>query len=185
MLCWLKLDTCSTFHSSSLWLLNHLHAPRHFEKANSFLFPFLCCFLLSPAVRCCCLLLPALVPADCTCLEVLNPECWARGQGPGCAFPFINWRVSCLLTWHFSVMSSMSSQRIADSLEVHLGRFDNYRVTILGWPVSWNRVFREVWGMLIGCVLFFPLSLCLCVCVCLLPVCLFFPLVVLVCALVF
>jgi hypothetical protein len=29
-------------------------------------------------------------------------------------------------------MSSMSSQRIADSLEVHLGRFDNYRMTILG-----------------------------------------------------
>ena len=45
-------------------------------------------------------------------------------------------------------------------MELHLGRFENCRVTLLGWPVSWNRVFREVWGMLIGCVLFFPLSVC-------------------------
>ena len=81
----------------------------------------LCCCLLSVAASTCCLLLSA----HCTYLEVLELGCWARarGQGPGCAFPFMNWSVSCLLTWHFSVMSSMSSQRIADSLEVHSGRF--------------------------------------------------------------
>ena len=106
-------------------------------------------FLLLPAVSCCCLLSVAaascclLLPAHCTWLEVVKPECWARGQGPGHAFTFINWRVSCLLTWHFSVMSSMSSQRTADSLEVHLGRFYKGRMTVLGWPVSWNRVFLE------------------------------------------
>ena len=79
-------------------------------------------------------------------------------------------------------MSPMSSQRIADSLEVHSRRFYYWWMIILGSPVSWNRVFTEVWGMLIGCVLLFHLEA---VCVCLLPVCLFFPLVVLVGALVF
>ena len=141
----------------------------------------LCCCLLSVAASACCLLLPAvaccclLLPAHCTYLEVVKPGCWgqgpgARGQGPGCAFAFMNWSVSCLLTWHFSVMSSMSSQRIADSLEVHLKRFVYWWMTIVGSPVSWNRVFLE-WGMLTDCFLCFPLGL---VFVYLLHVCLFF-----------
>ena len=36
-----------------------------------------CCCLLSIAGASCCLMLPA----HCTCLEVVEPECWARGQG--------------------------------------------------------------------------------------------------------
>ena len=65
-----------------------------------------CSLLLPLPAACCCFLLPA----HCTYLEVVEPGCWARGQGPGCPFPFMNWIVSCLLTWHFSVMSPMSSQ---------------------------------------------------------------------------
>jgi hypothetical protein len=135
------------------------------NMTDSFLFHF---FMLLPAFACCLLLLPA---AACSCACSLHflgsSESGMPGQGAGARVCLCLYELSvcCVVTWHFSVMSSMSSQRIADSLEVHLERFDNYRVTILGWPVSWNRVFREVWGMLIGCVLFFPLSLCLCVCV--------------------
>ena len=74
-----------------------------------FCFIFLCFFLLPPAVFCCCLLLPAPVPAHCTCLEVVNPERWARGQG----VPFLLSTGECLVFWHDTLVSCHQCHRSA------------------------------------------------------------------------
>ena len=118
-----------------------------------------CSLLLPLPAACCCFLLPA----HCTYLEVVEPGFWARGQGPGCPFPFMNWIVSCLLTWHFSVMSPMSSQRIAVSWRsnwdvLYSGGWLLWGHPFLGIVFFWN---EECW-LTVFCV--FPLGLCLCVC---------------------